>query len=181
MELSSDPLDYLSPDESAAADERPLRRQLLEATTAVLRRRRRLRKVRLAGSWAACYAAGALAMYLWRDVARPLAEDQSPQAKVNPPDQQVDKHESHAPELISAPTPEPFALVREWEAFDGSKNRVALLFEAGDRYLAERNDTVSALRCYRQALDAASREELAVQPGDNWLVITLKQSRQKEQ
>ena len=63
---------------------------------------------------------------------------------------------------------------------DSRDNRAALFFEVARRYLEEQHDLDSALRCYSQALDAAPRETLAIRPEDNWLVMALKQARQKE-
>lgn len=51
--------------------------------------------------------------------------------------------------------------------------------QAGDRCSTEEGDLASALRCYGQALDAAP-DQVAVNPQDNWLLIALKQARQKE-
>ena len=68
---------------------------------------------------------------------------------------------------------------QEWRAFDSRENRAALFFEVAQRYL-EKQDYDSALRCYRQALDAAPKEELAIRSDDNWLVMALKEARQKE-
>ena len=68
----------------------------------------------------------------------------------------------------------------EWRAFDSRENRAALFFAVAQRYLEEQHDYESALRCYRQALDAAPKEALAIRPDDNWFVMALKEARQKE-
>jgi hypothetical protein len=54
------------------------------------------------------------------------------------------------------------------------------LLAAGDRYLNEAGDPEAALRCYRRALDAASDEQTRFSPDDNWLVMALKNAREKE-
>ncbi|MBI3409091.1 MAG: hypothetical protein HY040_12155 [Planctomycetes bacterium] len=172
---ANDPFeDFLRADFSVP-DDSPLRRRLLEETTRILRRRRRLRRVALVGSWAACFAAGVVATLLVRNTS-PFEKtpEQGPFAKV------PFKEEAKVPEEIAPPTQFVTPLAKEWEAFDSKQNRAALYFEAGNRYLAEENDMQSALRCYRQALALATATELAIQPNDNWLVISLKESRKKE-
>jgi hypothetical protein len=78
------------------------------------------------------------------------------------------------------PQVEPTLLELEWRAFDSKENRAALYFAVANRYLEERQDYESALRCYRQALDAARPEELAIRPDDNWFVMSLKEARLQE-
>jgi hypothetical protein len=58
--------------------------------------------------------------------------------------------------------------------------RVALLRQAGDRYLHEDNDPEAALRCYTRALDAAPEEARKFSPDDNWLLMAIKNARDKE-
>jgi HSP20 family molecular chaperone IbpA len=36
------------------------------------------------------------------------------------------------------------------------------------------------MRCYRGALEGASTEDLEISANDNWLLIELKQAKQKE-
>jgi hypothetical protein len=60
------------------------------------------------------------------------------------------------------------------------RSQAALFRRAGDRYLEAEGNVASALRCYRLALDLASESELAVAPEDTWLLIALKDARQKE-
>lgn len=159
--------DYSSPEVSA------LKQRLLVETTVYVRSRRRRRRAALVAGWVASFALGALAMLWWRALPPPssgLAQNNLARESSQP----------MPPEEIAPPTSEAFALAKEWEAFDSTKNRAALFFEAGDRYLAESNDMQSALRCYRQALDASTARELAISANDNWLVTVLKESRQKE-
>jgi len=70
----------------------------------------------------------------------------------------------------------------EWTAFDAEDNRerVRLYFQAGDRYLDERQDFESALRCYHQGLHYCDARELEFDPNDNWLLMALKRDRRKE-
>ena len=170
-----DPVDDLLRGDFSSATESPLRRGLLEKTIRQLRRGRLVRRCALAGSWAACFVAGAPAMFLWHasmapdpggNGHQPVAERPGPKEKPAPPKD------------MAKPDPAAAAVAKEWEAFDSTGNRAALFFEAGDRYFNDNNDITSALRCYRQALDASSPEQLAISPNDNWLLISLKQSRQ---
>ena len=178
MDPKADPLDdLLRPPAEPPAE--PLRRRLLEETTAVLRRGRRIRWAALISSWAACFAVGAAAMLLWQNLGSRIEEKPPVTKNSTEPKPEIPNLNPEPPKEkpVSA---EATALAKEWEAFDSTKNRAALFFEAGDRYLAESNDTASAIRCYRQALAAARPEELAIRPDDNWLVLFLKQSRLKE-
>src|SRR5438445_9681001 len=82
-------------DEFLAADfgaEAPaaLRKSLLEQTTSLLRRRRRLRRIALATALAACYAAGILTM--WLAFPRTTASETPVTAQQVP-----DQHEESAP------------------------------------------------------------------------------------
>src|SRR5262249_17583435 len=144
---------------------------LLEQTSRVLRRRRRVKRVGFAAALAACYAAGAWTMTL---VARPQGAD-LPEVV----------HRAGDPSA-SAPSPKPDGdtdvspLALEWRALDSPQKRPDLFRQAGDRYLREAGDVQSALRCYRTALDMASDEDAAVSPDDSWLLMTLKQAKQKE-
>lgn len=59
--------------------------------------------------------------------------------------------------------------------------RARLYFVAGKRYAQERGDWDSALRCYKQALDAAPLAAEQIDPKtDDWLLMSLKIERQKE-
>lgn len=70
------------------------------------------------------------------------------------------------------------AVDTEWRAFDSMEKRAVLYFQAGSLYRSV-GDLESALRCYRQALDACTPEELEVRPGDDWLVANLKEARRQ--
>jgi hypothetical protein len=72
------------------------------------------------------------------------------------------------------------ALVREWQAAENPDKRAILFRQAGDRYVAEGSDWESALRCYSGALNAGTEADLAISPDDNWLLMALKDARQKE-
>ncbi|MBN1418261.1 MAG: hypothetical protein JXP34_05760 [Planctomycetes bacterium] len=75
------------------------------------------------------------------------------------------------------PAPTPDDLVR-LAVRRPAEEKAGLLRTAGDRYLSERGDIEAALGCYRRSLDSRpSGDSVAVEPGDNWLLIALKQSR----
>jgi len=159
----------------------PLREELLQRTTGLLRRRRRLRRLALAAALAACYAAGILTVQL-----------------LAPRSEAVEKHEvvQHLPETEkpkpdSESAPLPAAVVRneddsaltaldlEWKALDSSERRPDLFRKAGDRYLEE-SDIPSALRCYRSALDFGTEKDWQIATEDNWLFMSLKEAKLKE-
>lgn len=72
---------------------------------------------------------------------------------------------------------EPAELVQRSESAPRGE-RVRLLKQAGDRYLAETYDVEKALACYRKVLDDLSpAERTAVDPEDTWLLAALKDSR----
>jgi hypothetical protein len=129
----------------------------------LLRRRRRLRQLGWAAALAACYGAGLLTVR-WLTAPAPHPGPPEVVRQPDPP----------------APAPPPTALAVEWRAFDGGDRQAALYQEAGDRYLAEENDPRAALRCYGNGLDTGTPEDLAIAPSDSWLLMAIKDARQKE-
>jgi hypothetical protein len=119
--------------------------------------------------------AGIGTMLLWENV-QPNQQTQRPegpeQHAVKPPEKQP----AAAPTQPDTP---PTLVELEWRAFDSRDKRAALFFEVAQRYF-DANDLDSAVRCYRQAFDASPKEDLAIRPDDNWLVMALKEARQKE-
>jgi hypothetical protein len=149
------------------SDAGPLREALLRQTRRVVRRRLWGRRLAAAAALTACYLAGiGTARLTERPVARPeaplFAQRSEKSAEPTPPPA------SPAPEAL------------EWQALDNPQPQPDVYREAGDRYLAEEADYESALRCYRGALDSGADKDLAVQPGDSWLLMALKDARQKE-
>ena len=66
----------------------------------------------------------------------------------------------------------------EWQAIDSnSPSRPQLYWYAGQTYLADEGDYLSALRCYRQALDAGTPELREVTDDDDLLAMVLKFDR----
>jgi hypothetical protein len=167
--------DFLhAPPPAAASD--ALRRDLRDRTTRLVRRRRAVRRLAVAWLAAASVIATLVGWSLWW----PTPE---PERQVVIVETSNSMNVAPEPPAPPAPTPEPMppALAKEWQAFDTrGPERVQLLLEAGDRYIADHHDLASAVRCYRQALDAAPDHVLEINPNDNWLVMAMKLDRQKE-
>jgi hypothetical protein len=158
--------DFLNGPPPAAVDA-ALQQRLFRQTVRIIRRRLRLKRAGLAAAFAACYLAGAVTVYLLH----------SP-----PPARTVIVKIKDSPATLPAEAAKASlsALVLENQALDSVQPQPELYRLAGDRYVAESGDLQSALRCYRQALDESSEQDLQVKPEDNWLLIALKEARQKE-
>jgi hypothetical protein len=142
-----------------------------------LRCRRWRRRVGLAAALAACYGAGLLTMK-W--MSAPPVSGLAEVAKQAPePAPQVALRPS-APAEHPAREPVPSPLALEWQALDSKEKRPELFRAAGDRYLEEAGDVQSAMRCYKNYLDVSSNEEAAVSANDNWLLMALKEAKQRE-
>jgi hypothetical protein len=154
-----------SPDANVAA----LRKTVLQRTTRILRHRRWARRVAVAAALAACYAAGVASMYWLRAPARAevIIVEKTAEPAPSPPATVPRKAEPSAVDL-------------EWLAVESPDKRVEFYRRAGDRYLAESNDTEAALRCYRQMLNTGSEKDLLIAADDNWLLMALKDARLKE-
>src|SRR5262249_49084327 len=72
------------------------------------------------------------------------------------------------------------ALALEWQAVENPARRAELFRRAGDLYLGQENDLESAVRCYKNALNAGSEKDLEIGPQDTWLLISLKNARREE-
>jgi hypothetical protein len=149
-----------------------LRQALLRRTVGVLRRRQWRKRLAFAAALAACYAAGVLTVLL--AVPPALAPDNPPVA-TRPTQPPPPETAPAAQKDTAAP-----AVLLEAQALDAQERQAALYRVAGDRYAEAEGDVQSALRCYRNALDAGSEEDLAIAPDDNWLLMVLKDARQKE-
>ena len=164
-----DPLQELL--QPAAHDEpSELRERLRKQTSRSVRRRAALRLLACAGSVAACLLAIALVSY-WIDRTRRDRPPEMPPVAVVP---------RPLPERDATAAAEVRPVALEWQAFDSTTNRAAAYFLAGNKYLEASEDVESALRCYAQALDACTPDELDIAPDDNWLVVSLKNARRKE-
>jgi hypothetical protein len=160
-----DPCDELLSPGPPPPDER-LRAAIRRETLAGLRRRHWRRQSAVAAALAACYLLGLGTARLAREPNPPM------QVTVQPTKQPAPRPAQ------PAVAPSPLAL--EWQALDSPEARPELARLAGDRYATEEGDYQSAVRCYRDALDLGSGKDLAIAPGDSWLLMVLKNARQKE-
>ncbi len=144
-----------------------LRQSLLEETTRVLRHRRRRKQLVLIAALAACYAAGLATMRIFDSPAlgdTPVATgDEAPMPAPRPPTQS-----------------EPALVQEQRSAAADQRERAELFRRAGDRYLEEEGDPEWALRCYTQYLNAGAEADLEITVEDNWLLMAIKDARQKE-
>jgi hypothetical protein len=157
---------------SSPADNQTLHQAVYAQTRRVLHRRRRLRQVAYAASLLLSFAVGAGFMRMTTRTDSGEREAVSPQ--VTRTDQGPDATRS------PGPSPDDSALASEWIAFDSENHRSEFYRQAGDRYIKDENDLQSALRCYGNALDSGTEQELAISPDDNWLLMAIKDARQKE-
>jgi hypothetical protein len=160
------------------ADNELLRQAVYTQTRRVLHRRRRLRQFAYAASLLLSFVAGAGAM---RMTARIDSGEQGGiedrraggvSLLIPPSHQGADAPRSR--------TSDDSALDAEWVAFDSEDHRSELYRQAGDRYIKDENDLQSALRCYGNALDDGSEQDLTISSDDNWLLMAIKDARQRE-
>ena len=71
-------------------------------------------------------------------------------------------------------------VAREWQALEATAGAPALYRAAGDHYLDDAGDVRSAVRCYCQLLDAEGDEETTIRAEDSWLLMALKEAKQRE-
>jgi hypothetical protein len=159
-------------------DNETLRQALYARTTRVLHRRHRLRQFVYAASLLLSFAAGVGVMRITaRTDSGGQVENEVRRAggvsPLIPPNHQ-------GADSPRAPTPDDSALDAEWVAFDSTDRRSELYRKAGDRYIKDENDLQSALRCYGNSLDDGTEQNLAISPDDNWLLMAIKDARQKE-
>jgi hypothetical protein len=170
--MEPDPLtQWLVVSRSPEAADGVLRQAVFQRTSRVLRRRRWLRRGAVVLALSACYIAGAATM---RQLTPPPSVVTVVVKEPGEPVQPVPTVEPPRPEK------EPTAVAMEWDALDHPEKKVDSYRRAGDRYLAESNDVQAAVRCYKQMLDAGTDQDLIISPDDNWLLMALKEARQKE-
>lgn len=156
-----------------SADNEALRQAVYSQTRRLLRRRRWIRRFAYAASLLVSFAVGAGTMRMMPQPARTeLGERESvshPLAQKNP-----------GTDAPRSPSPDDSALAQEWIAFDSEEQRSESYRQAGDRYMKDESDPQSALRCYSNALDNGTEQDLAISTEDNWLLMVIKDARQKE-
>jgi hypothetical protein len=164
-----DPLDGLLAPPPLPLDADALRQDVYARTRTILRSRRRLRLFAYAAALLVSFAAGLLAM---RSAMRPAPDPL--------PDVRVERHEGPPPTYTPPTPPDESALAREWIAFDSTDHRRELYQDAGDLYMTAEIDPQSALRCYTNSLDNGTEQDLTISTDDNWLLMAIKDARQKE-
>jgi len=150
----SDPCDFLTPS-PPPADDRGLRRRLLDRTLAVVRRRRLLRRAAWAAAFAACYAAGVLTTHWLRP---------APQTPV----------------VVGIEFPQPQPPKDERPEPPPRTDPARALVRAADHLLTEEGDPLAALHGYTKALDEGGPDALAVSTDDSFLMMAIKDARKKE-
>lgn len=170
-----DPLAELLAVPSEPTDAEKFRHAVFARTTGVMRRRRIVRRVASTAAMAACYAAGIATMSLFsgdRGDHQPIVIRQADPEVSPAPDESPRLADAAgsaaAPPQTEEPAPPP-------------KSRFEFFRNAGDHQLFERGNMQAAVRLYARALDVASPAELAISTdSDNWLLMSLKQSRLQE-
>lgn len=176
---SQEPCDHFLENIKPDAARAKFREKLLKRTTGVLRFRRRVRHWGLVAGLGLSYLAGAATMRLATPslhVAPSLVEHRAATEQAITPPTAVPAPVSRPPQV------EPHLPARVLEQMGelASVTERGTYFRlAGDRY-EQAGDITAALRCYRLVLDGASEAELVVSPSDSYLLMTLKNARQKE-
>jgi len=171
-----DPLERFLQQPPGAPPSARLRELLLQQTSARLRKSRwRRRPIAIAA--AAAVVLALLSGYLgwrWSHVERLRGSGVFDVVEVNP------APKPPLPVVAAVPV---HPLVLENNAFDteDDRQRVRLYFQAGDLYFEQNQDIESALRCYHQALAYCDARELETDVNDNYLVMSLKRERRREQ
>lgn len=153
-----------------AGDDARVREAVLRRTARVIRFRPWVRRAKLLAAAALLVAAGGVAGWFSKPAPGPVTEYVAvpvvlPSAEPTPP----------AP--VEYVTAEQIELQAE-QAADRA-TAAARYREAGDRFLADRNDSPQAARCYRLYLMRAGPDALTVTADDSWLLIALKQDQRE--
>jgi len=177
-DLTPDPVEQFLHRPFAVTADPALQQQLLSETLRSLRWKRRRRSAVMIGFVAASFLAGAICTHLLHAPAAPDEDRQQAKRPVVPVEKPVGVPRPADNE--AGPAPGGNAVALEWTAFDEPERHGDLYRQAGDLYVRENQDYEAALRCYTQALDANSEENLTIAPDDNWLIMALKEARKKE-
>lgn len=159
------------------ANAEKLRQTVLLQTTRLLRRRRRFKQLALVAALAACYVAGLATLRL----ALPPPVDDRGNQEVIVQGTDVDPQPPAVVEGATEPPADAPARVWEhWGELASPDKRAHVYRMAGDRYLDEAGDLAAALRCYTRSVEETPPEAVSISPDDNWLLMALKEARQKE-
>jgi len=140
-------------------------------TSRRVRRRRSLRRLRWVPLLAACYLAGvATRGSFYRAQTEP-----PPAAVVQSNSEQRPANPQNAVAQLA-----PTAGTSQTAIAPVRASRFEVLRNQGDELLRDLEDPALAARKYRQALNIASDRERAIAPGDNWLLMALKDARDQE-
>jgi hypothetical protein len=165
----NDPLDELLA-RPPAADDGKLRQEILQGSTAILRRRRYVKQLLLAATLPACFLAGMVTMRWFG----PAPQQQLVYVEIGA------KKEALPTPGKEPPLPTLSAVVMENKALDSPDHRADLYRQAAELYLKE-GDYASWVRCKDNALSEAKKEDLQISPDDDFLTIALKKERQKKE
>jgi hypothetical protein len=161
-----------------------LQQAIFMQTARLLRRRRRRKYFGFIALLVACYGAGLGTVELWK-AAR---SDRTTELQVTEPasEKNLAASPAKASDESAYVSPDedadvPAVVLERIGASLNKQQRAAYYQRAGDRYLELYGDLASAVRCYKQSLDAATEAQLAIASGDNWLLIAMKKARQGEQ
>jgi hypothetical protein len=166
-----DPLEGMLRPPSTPPVNEELRQAVYTRTQGMLRRRRHLKQLAYTAALLVSFAAGLLVMRVTMQPAPMPVVVQPRQQELRPPDN---------PPSPSPENPKPPALAKEWSAFDSNDQRGELYRQAGDSYMEDEYDPQSALRCYTNALEHGTKQDLTISADDNWLLMAIKEARQKE-
>jgi hypothetical protein len=152
----SDPSEFLAT-APPPVDNPDLRRRLLARTLTVLRRRRWLRRARLAAVLAGCFAAGVWTMSWLRPTPGPVPNrgDAADRNRPVPAERDDDHSTPKAPAVVE-------------------------LVKAADHILIAEGDPLTALHGYSKALDEGGDDALRISTDDSFLMIALKDARKRE-
>jgi len=154
----------LTPSTGTATD--AMRAQIQQRTSRQVRNRLFVRRGRLLIALAACYLAGLATIDVLRSRTQPVGVGIVP----TKPERTI----------VLVPVERPGDVELRAEQAQAAE-QAQVYFAAGRRYAKEAGDWDSALRCYRNALDADPNQADRLDPdNDDWLAMALKLDRQKE-
>lgn len=151
----NDPIELLTPSPSEL--DPALKRRVLDSTLEELRRQHRKRRWRPVTALAAALAAGVLVFAIV-----PVPRSPKPTGPMQVSEVAI-----------------PSAVALEWQALERPEESCRLYRQAGEQYLSG-DDPTNAVRCYGEALDAATEKEREIDLEDDFLLMAIKHARKKE-